>query len=148
MDKEKVKRIVCRLLTSDTYYKKFRALKSDVDFFKMYMARNKKSEFRFDLRISYGGSFKAFDDIWKKYGYGNFDNDLEVAFAEFMLLQMIITDIYEKTNIFTDAEIKEFIDYFEQYEETLVENYVSDFIGCSHGCCAVLQKLEHIRSVK
>ena len=148
MDKEKVKRIVCRLLTSDTYYKKFRALESDVDFFKMYMARNKKSEFRFDLRISYGGSFKAFDDIWKKYGYGNFDNALEVAFNALMLIPMLNSAIYDKPNIFTDAEIKEFIDYFEQYEETLVKNYVSDCIGCSHGCCAVLQKLEHIRAVK
>ena len=142
MDKEKIKTIARRLLTPNTYYEKFRSLESDVDFFKMYMARNKKSEFRFDLRISCGGSFKAFDDIWKKYGHGN--DDLEVAFAEFLLLKMIIRDIYEETNIFTDAEIKEFIDYFEQYEETLVENYVSDFIGCSRGCCDVLQKLEHI----
>lgn len=148
MDKEKVKKVVCRLLTPDIYYKKFRALESDVNFFKLYMKRNQKSEFRFDLRISCNGSFKAFDDIWKKYGYKNNDDDLEVTFSEFMLLQMIITDIYEETNIFTNKEIKEFIDYFEQYEETLIENYVSDFIGCSRGCCAVLQKLEHMKEIK
>lgn len=147
MDKKQVKKIVCRLLTPDTYYKKFRALESDVNFFKLYMARNQKSEFRFDLRISCDGSFKAFDDIWKKYGYGNFEQNLEVVFAEFMLLQMIITDIYEQTNIFTDAEIKEFIDYFEQYEETFVKDYVSDFIGCSHGCYAVLRRLEQLKEL-
>ena len=62
MKKNDVKRIVYNLLKDD-YYKKLEALVSDIDFFYMYMERNKKSDFRFELRISHEGSFKAFDAI-------------------------------------------------------------------------------------
>ena len=57
MDKDDVKRIVYNHLKDD-YYIKLRALENDIDFFLMYMERNKKSDFRFDLRISHNGSFK------------------------------------------------------------------------------------------
>ena len=91
MDKDDVKRIVYNHLKDD-YYIKLRALENDIDFFLMYMERNKKSDFRFDLRISHNGSFKAFNDIWKKYGYHK--SEVETAFSEYMLLKFIIEDIY------------------------------------------------------
>ena len=147
MDRIEIKTIVYNLLKPDTYCKKYDALKSDVEFFRMYMERNKQSEFRFDLRISCGNSYKAFDDIWKKHGLPYVDSSgyLEDVFAEFTLLEMIITDIYKGTNIFTDAEIKHFIDYFEQDDDTYVKDYVSDFVDCYYDCLEVLQKLENIK---
>lgn len=63
MNKTDIKRIVYNHLKDD-YYTKLRALESDVEFFTLYMKRNQKSEFRFDLRISQGASYKAFDHIW------------------------------------------------------------------------------------
>ena len=48
MDKDDVKRIVYNHLKDD-YYIKLRALENDIDFFLMYMERNKKSDFRLDL---------------------------------------------------------------------------------------------------
>ena len=145
MDKNDVKRIVYGLLKED-YYKKLRALESDINFFSMYMERNKKSDFRFDLRISHEGSFKAFDVIWRKYGYHK--DEIETAFSEYMLLRLIICDVYDETNIFTADEILTFIMYFERYEDTLVNDYVGDFIGCSHACHSVMDKINKMKSCK
>ena len=96
MDKDDVKRIVYNHLKDD-YYIKLRALENDIDFFLMYMERNKKSDFRFDLRISHNGSFKAFNDIWKKYGYHK--SEVETAFSEYILLKF--TTNFLRINIYT-----------------------------------------------
>lgn len=145
MEKKDVKRIVYNLLKED-YYKKLKALESDINFFFMYMERNKKSYFRFDLRISHEGSFKAFDAIWKKYGY--YKDEIETAFSEYMLLKFIIHDIYDKKNLFSIDEILTFIMYFEKYEDTFVNDYVEDFIVCSHGCLSVMNKINEIKAGK
>ena len=145
MDKDDVKRIVYNHLKDD-YYIKLRALENDIDFFLMYMERNKKSDFRFDLRISHNGSFKAFNDIWKKYGYHK--SEVETAFSEYILLKFIIEDIYNNTSVYTDKEINNFFDYFEKYDETFIEDYIGDFVGCSSGCAGVSKKIEQIRKLK
>lgn len=128
----------------EEYFKELEALKEDISFFKLYMKRNKKSNANFAVRIFYNCAFKAFDDIWKKYSYRT--SDMEMVFSEFIVLKAIIQDIYEDTNSFTKNTKKEFIDYFEQYGETMVKDYVSDFIGCSRGCTAVLEKIEQIKA--
>ena len=142
MEKKDVKRIVYNLMKED-YYKKLRELESDITFFSLYMERNKKSDFRFDLRISHQGSFKAFDAIWRKYGYHK--DEIETVFSEYMLLRLIISDIYDETKIFKQNEIIEFIEYFEKYEDTFVTNFVDDFIGCSHGCHSVIEKINKMK---
>lgn len=128
----------------EEYFKELEALKEDISFFDMYMKRNKKSNADFAVRISYKGAFKAFDDIWKKYAYAT--SDMEMVFSEFIVLKAIIQDIYEDTNRFTKNTKKEFIDYFEQYGDTMVKDYVSEFIGCSRGCTAVLGKIQQIKA--
>lgn len=130
----------------EEYFKELKALKEDINFFDMYMKRNKKSNADFVVRISYKGTFKAFDDIWKKYAYDK--SDMTIVFSEFIVLKAIIQDIYEDTNRFTKNTKKEFIDYFEQYGETMVKDYVSEFIGCSRGCMAVLGKIQQIKAEK
>ena len=128
----------------EEYFKELEALKEDISFFDMYMKRNKKSNADFVVRISYKGAFKAFDDIWKKYAYDK--SDMAMVFSEFIVLKAIIQDIYADTNSFTKNTKKEFIDYFEQYGETMVKDYVSEFICCSRGCTAVLEKIEQIKA--
>lgn len=139
MTKSNITHIVYTLM-KDEYYKQLRELENDIEFFLLYMERNKKSPFRFQLKISHASSFHAFDDIWKKYGYQK--DEIETAFSEYMMLRLMIIDIYENTNIFKKDCIKEFITYFEQYEDTKILNYISDFIGCSRGCTAVARKIE------
>lgn len=145
MDKMDVIETAKRLFKDrEEYFKELEALKEDINFFDMYMKRNKKSNADFVVRISYKGTFKAFDDIWKKYAYDK--SDMTIVFSEFIVLKAIIQDIDEDTNRFTKNTKKEFIDYFEQYGETMVEDYVSEFIGCSRGCTAVLEKIEQIKA--
>ena len=128
----------------EEYFKELEALKEDISFFDMYMKRNKKSKAKFAVRISYNCAFRTFDDIWKKYSYNK--SDIEMVFSEFIVLKAIIQDISADTNSFTKNTKKEFIDYFEQYGETMVKDYVSDFIGCSRGCTAVLGKIQQIKA--
>lgn len=127
--------IARRMIGTDIYYQKLNALKEDVEFFTLYMKRNKKSDFNFNIRISYSCSFRAFNDIWKKYDY--YQKNLEKAFSEFIMVKNIIEDIYNGTDIYTDTEIREFIEYFQRYDETHICDYVGDFIGCSRGIANV-----------
>lgn len=134
--------IARRMIGTDIYYQKLNALKEDVEFFTLYMKRNKKSDFNFNIRISYSCSFRAFNDIWKKYDY--YQKNLEKAFSEFIMVKNIIEDIYNGTDIYTDTEIREFIEYFQRYDETHICDYVGDFIGCSRGIANVEDQLNTI----
>lgn len=134
--------IARKVVGTDIYYQKLNALKEDVEFFTLYMKHNKKSDFNFDIRISYSCSFKAFNDIWEKYDY--YQKNLETAFSEFIVLKSIIEDLYNGTGIYTDAEIREFIEYFQKYNETHIYDYIGDFIGCSRGITDVEKQLSII----
>ena len=130
MDKDDVKRIVYNHLKDD-YYIKLRALENDIDFFLMYMERNKKSDFRFDLRISHNGSFKAFNDIWKKYGYHK--SEVETAFSEYILLKFIIDAIeddirdYDRENYILNPE--EIIDFVNECKEEAFKRVKEDVVN-------------------
>lgn len=134
--------IARKVVGTDIYYQKLNALKEDVEFFTLYMKRNKKSDFDFNIRVSYSCSFMAFNDIWKKYDY--YQKNLETAFSEFIVLKSIIEDLYNGTGIYTDTEIREFIEYFQKYNETHIYDYIGDFIGCSRGITDVEKQLSII----
>lgn len=130
-------------MTTDEYYKKLFALQEDIDFFNLYMKRNKKSEYGLVVKVKIGAG-RAFDDIWKKYGYGTDKDSIERTFAETTLLSVIFKDMYDGTDIYSDDEIRSFKFSFEMYDETNMEDYISDFIGCSHGWMDVARQLEII----
>ncbi len=133
-----------RTLIGDKYYEQFYNLKSDVEFFNLYMQRNKKSDFMFKVQISHQGSNHAFNDIWNQYGQSM--NYLEDAFAVFWVLKSIIESMYAGEETFTAEEIKDFAAYFELPLELHMTDYTGDFVGCSHGCSAVEAKLAKILS--
>lgn len=142
MNEELIIDIARKVVGTDIYYQKLNALKEDVEFFTLYMKRNKKSDFDFNIRISYSCSFRAFNDIWKKYDY--YQKNLETAFSEFIVLKSIIEDLYNGTGIYTDAEIREFIECFQKYNEIHIYDYIGDFIGCSRGIADVEKQLSII----
>ena len=128
-------------MTTDEYYKKLFALQEDIEFFNLCMKRNKKSEYELVVKVKIGAG-RAFDDVWKKYGYGTDKDSIERAFAETTLLSIIFKDMYDGTDIYSDDEIRSFKFSFEMYDETKMKDYISDFIGCSHGCMDVARQLE------
>jgi len=132
-----------RTLIGDKYYEQFYNLKSDVEFFNLYMQRNRKSEFMFEVYVKHQGSYRAFNDIWSQYSKSM--DYLENAFAVFWVLKFIIKSINAEEEIFTTEEIKDFVEYFEDYLALYITDYIGDFVGCSHGCSAVAAKLEAIK---
>ena len=105
------------------------------------MKRNKKSEYGLVVKVKIGAG-RAFDDIWEKYGYGTDKDSIERTFAETTLLSVIFKDMYYGTDIYSDDEIRSFKFSFEMYDETNMEDYISDFTGCSHGLMDVAKQLE------
>lgn len=128
-------------MTTEEYYKKLFALQEDIEFFNLYMKRNKKSEYGLVVKVKIGAG-RAFDDIWKKYGYGTDKDSIERTFAETTLLSVIFEDMYDGTDIYSDDEIRSFKFSFEMYEETKMKDYISNFIGSCNGCMNVAKQLE------
>lgn len=144
MQLDDLKNIVIKKETSDVYYRELNDLKSDINFFNLFMKRDKKSVFDFTVRVRQGCSFNAFDALWKRYGYG--DSYIEDAYAEFKVLKILIEQIYdEKDGPIPNNKLQAVIHYYEKYDDFNVEDYVGDFIGCSHGCSCTMSTIQKIR---
>lgn len=138
-----VKKIVMDIKSIDKYYEELNMLKSDVEFFNLFMKREKKSKFEFTVKVGYGSSNKAFEGLWKRYGFSS--SYLENVYVEFELIKMLINQIYDETGPLEEDKISDLIYYFEQYDDLNVEDYVGDFIGCSRGICDVIESIKKLR---
>lgn len=118
-------------MTTEEYYKKLFALQEDIEFFNLYMKRNKKSEYGLVVKVKIGAG-RAFDDIWKKYGYGTDKDSIERTFAETTLLSVIFKDMYDGTDIYSDDEIRSFKFSFEMYEMLFLCPLIIDPRLCDH----------------
>ena len=132
-------------MTMDEYVEKLLTLQEDIEFFNLYMKRNKKSGYELVVKVIVSAG-RAFDDVWRKYGSGTDKDSIERTFAETTLLSVIFKDMYDGTDIYSDDEIRSFKSNFEMYNETKMEDYISDFIGCSRGCMDVARQLEMIET--
>lgn len=130
-------------ITTDEYVEKLLTLQEDIEFFNLYMKRNKKSGYELAVKVKVSAG-RVFDDVWRKYGYGTDTDSIERTFAETTLLSVIFKDMYDGTDIYSDNEIRSFKFSFEMYEETKMEDYISDFIDCSRGCMDVAKQLESL----
>lgn len=128
--------------SNGTFYDELNCLKDDIEFFRAYLRRNKKSNFSFDVRVFQLSSRKAFDDIWETYNYDI--GYIEDVYAVFTVLKYIITNISENKTIFTDEEIYEFDLYMKlNYGLDIIE-YVGEFIGCSSEIMRVVERITNI----
>lgn len=137
------KKIVMDIKSIDKYYEELNMLKSDVEFFNLFMRREKKSKFEFTVKVGCGSSNKAFEGLWKRYGFSS--SYLENVYVEFELIKMLINQIYDETGPLEEDKIPDLIYYFEQYDDLNVEDYVGDFIGCSRGICDVIENIKKLR---
>lgn len=132
-----------QILGVDNYYNNLHLLEEDVTFFELYMKRNKKSICSFTPHIRYKNAYRTFENLYKRYNRNK--QYLENTFSEIIVLEQLLNDIYNKTNILTTEQRINIIDYFEYYDDFSIDDNVSDFIGCSHGCSYVLSELEKLR---
>ena len=138
---EDVRHLVLREY-GDEYYNEFNKLEEDMDFFNLYLHRNKKCDtFHYTIiPCENCVAFSAFIDIYKQYGYGY----LEETYTIFKALKLIVLDVYNETNKFTHDEIRDFVEYFKNELELNVVDYAYCFIGCSHGTAATVAKIQSI----
>ena len=129
----------------DDYYEEYKVLKSDIDFFNMYIKRNKKSScFWFKVVPCYVGTYHAFDDIQKAYGIG--DSYLEDVYCVFILLKDIIYRIWDESFTYSDEVVADFNEYLHKELGLDILDYVADFVGCSTEITFVKNKITEILS--
>lgn len=129
---------------NNDFYNDVANLTNDIKFFQEYMRRTKTSPFHFDVKPIANGTYKVFYDVWTKYGCHI--DDLGIAYAEVILLKYITECVYADSKFEIETkQVIDFLDYFEKYENTMVENYVGDFIGCSRGIMSTINKIAELR---
>jgi hypothetical protein len=141
-----LKNFIKKYIGWEKFYKEFHLLESDIQFFTLYMKREAKSSFDFEVKISCGMSKKVFEALWTRMGRYSNEDTIETVFAQFCALKLMIKDLNsnERDRIVEDADIKEFVSYLEQYGDFTVSEYIGDFIDCSHSYNCVRKALAEI----
>lgn len=132
-------------IIDENFHNNLNNLISDIKFFTEYMKRSKTSPFCFKATPVANGTYKIFNDIWSKYGCSN--DDLDIAYAEFIVFKHIVKGVYDEDELHPIdlAKALEFLDYFEKYNETKVDDYVGEFVGCSRGTSATIARINELR---
>ena len=140
MNIEDIKNIITnsKIMEYSEFYTKVKQIKEDVDFFNMYVRRNKTCDRPFTI-LPCSASDKAFIDIYNAFGF--YSEYIEDVYAIYVLMKAIIEDIYNQTMKFNSGHIREFAEYIKDDFDLNIKNYVTCFIGCSHGCSATLNDL-------
>ena len=142
MNMTEIAELARRIKGTYNYYKELKQLKSDMDFFKMYIERNKQSKFDFILIPRSGASCAPFKDIFEAYCLDS--KYIESVFDVYVVMEAMIMSVYYKAGNFEDDKIKEFSEYMLDKLELCLSDYVHCFIGCSSGVDDTLKRLNDI----
>ena len=143
MDIKEIKSIAFKMIKAHTFYDNLKTIKNDIEFFRMYMERERKGPFLFDVRVSsYGG--KLFNRVWQSYGFGI--EYIEDVYSIYEAFKAMVTDVYMETNLFSVSEKKSFFNFFEKEMGLNAKDYVGSFIDCSMGTTETVKKIEKIIS--
>lgn len=126
----------------EDFYSIVRDLKEDLEFFELYIGRNKKSNFSFKISFTKGLADSFLTYLYtRSYGYKN--SELEALYAEYLLVGHFFKTLYEEENevVYSDEDLKAIYNHFLYLHEIRLEDYVSSFIGCSRGCVDVVSKI-------
>lgn len=136
--------LAIKQMGTDKFFNELQTLKEDLEFFQLYLKRNKKSTcYYFKITPVGFGTINVFGDIIKEYGLS--ESYFEEEYAIYILVKSIITGLYnEKEMNITNEQIKEFGVWLYTELGLFLPDYVSDFVGCSRGCSDVKDKLRTI----
>lgn len=150
MSYEEVRSNAIQVKGVDQYYEELRLLEEDLQFFRLYISRNKKSAYNFQiLPVQMCGY--AFHDIYRLYGFS--DSYIEEVFAIFTLMKAIVSDVYN--NVCNDEEchirddvIAGFNEYLKDELELDLRDYVHSFVGSSSRTTATRKRITEILSAE
>lgn len=114
--------------STNKYYEDLHNLISDVQFFDMYIQRNKKSNFNLSVSIEQSGTFSLFEErrkIWGKYDVS--EDILETVYVECLCIQKLVNDLKSENkdvNSLTADEKTMLVSYFEYESEVNLTDYV------------------------
>lgn len=126
----------------ETFNGIIRDLREDLTFFNLYIKRNKKSEFNFNISFSKGMCSNFLDDLYKK-SYGCQISELESIYRDYLIVKHFFKTLEESEDeiVYTDMDLKEIYYHFLNLHEIDLKDYISDFIGCSRMCNKVSKNL-------
>lgn len=123
-------------------YEDVRNLREDLEFFNLYIKRNKKSKFNFNLSFTNGLSTSFLTYLYTR-SYGYHLEELESLYTEYLVASHFFKTLYDEEDevVYSDEDLKNIYNHFLNLHEIKLEDYVSDFIYCSRGCMDVSSKI-------
>ena len=88
---------------SSKFWEEVRELQEDIEFFSLYMRRNKKSNFNLSLR-SY--NFKFFNALWQNYGWSEDSSVVEWIYGLHIATKVIMNNFLATYYLFKFFSIK------------------------------------------
>lgn len=123
-------------------YEDVRDLREDLEFFNLYIKRNKKSKFNFSISFNKGLNTSFLTYLYTK-SYGYHLDALESLYTEYLVAVHFFKTLYgeEDEVVYSDDDLRDIYNHFLSLHEIKLEDYVTDFIGCSRGCMDVSSKI-------
>lgn len=146
MSYEDVRRNAILVKGVEKYYEELRLLKEDLQFFSLYISRNRKSSFYFRI-VPCQLDGMTFNDIYRAYGFCELY--IEQVYATFTLMKSIVFDVYnnvchdEERHIYDDIIIM-FNEYLKYELELDLYDYVRSFVGSDSGTTATIKRISEI----
>lgn len=137
---------------AEKYYEDLHNLISDVQFFDMYIQRNKKSCFNLSVSIEQPETFFLFEERRKIWGKHDVSEDtLETVYVECLCLEKLIHDLKSEdkdVNSLTTDEETMLVSYFEYEEEFNLTDYVDmlteNYEAFDYAICSIAKIREDI----
>ena len=134
---------------SSKFWKEVRELQEDIEFFSLYIRRNKKSNFNLSLRSC---NFKFFNALWQNYGWSNDSSVVEWIYGLHIATKVIMNnflapyDEIDRNNaILIPREwVWKIMELVQSQEELNIADFVTDYIGCSSMCIAMKNALNNL----
>ena len=120
-------------------------LKADLTFFEMYLARNKISNFSFEIIPVL--SFQSGNLMKKLYmdSYTYLRDKFHEMLFEIEIVKKLAWQLSEQGEVkYSEPDIKDIYKYFKDLHEVDLVEYIGDFIGCSHTTEAACKKLKEV----
>ena len=121
-----------------------RNLMSDITYFEEHMNRLKKSNFNFKVNFHENFNEKSLEKLVKDYSCLTLTSDsLHEVLLRYNLTKFFINNVYD--NQLTYEIEKDLADFSNEwsslYKDEGIAQFVSDFIGCSHGIRSTKDKI-------
>lgn len=134
----------------EKYYEIVKNLISDIQFFNMFMEREKKSPcgLTVSVRIPEFGNFSMFEDRRKAWPSNNDEDILESIFVECLCIEKLMMDLRDReydSNTLTHEEEIMLVTYFEDTQELCLTDYVNYYIYDTETYFYVVNRIKELR---